>query len=102
MRAGNTAAYFSISEVLPFSSNSVFPDFLRLFIRKLRFIGLSDKKAYFNVIFYEGQVILSDRNNLRSIFVALSPFVSTLFTIQVVSRTAPEGLLLKVHYTPAF
>ena len=35
-------------------------------------------------------MILCDRNNFRAIFFAWSPFVSTLFTFHVVSRTASE------------
>ena len=35
-----------------------FPNFFRLFDRKLRFIGLSAKTTYFKSIFYQGRVIL--------------------------------------------
>ena len=36
----------------------LFPNFLRLFDRKLRFIGLSAKKTYFNSILYQDRAIL--------------------------------------------
>ena len=36
----------------------LFPNFLRLFDRKLRFIGLSAKTTYFNSILYQGRAIL--------------------------------------------
>ena len=83
-------------------SNSVFSEFFRLFDGKIRSICLSARRKFFNSIFYQGYVILCDRNNFRSIFFALSRFVFTLFAFHVVSRTASEGLLLKFRYTSAF
>ena len=76
-------------------------NFFRIFDRKLRFIGLSAKKTYFNSIFYQGRAILWDRNNFDMIFFALSPFVSISFRFYVVTREASEMLLLKFYYTPA-
>ena len=52
--------FVAISEFMTFRlSSSVFffpPDFFRLFDRKLRFIGLSAKTAYFSTILNEGYV----------------------------------------------
>ena len=75
----------------------VFLDCFKLFARKLRFIGLFFRKAYFNNNICQGHVILCDRNIFGAIFFALSPFVS-LLTFHSVSRTTSEG----IHYTPAF
>ena len=74
--------------------NSAFSEFFRLFESKSRSIGLSAKKSYFNCIFYQGHVILWERNNFRAIFSFLSSFVFTLFAYHVVSLTASEELLI--------
>ena len=75
-------------------SNSVFSEIFKLFESNSRSIGLSAKKSYFGCIFYEGHVILWERNNFRAIFFALSSFVFTLLAYHVVSLTASEELLL--------
>ena len=44
--------------------------------------------------FYQGHVILLERNDFRALFSSLSSFVFTLFAYHVVSLTASEELLI--------
>jgi len=71
-----------------------FPDFFRLFDRKLRFIGLSAKQAYFNSIF-----LLRPRDSTtREISLIPLCLHFTLCHARRIVRRAP----VKFHYTPAF
>ena len=76
-----------------------FSDFFILFDKKFHFIGLSARKAYFNSTFYQGHVILSDRNSHVSR--DFPRFVSICVHMGSWSRIMSEGLLLTFHCTPA-
>ena len=80
-----------------------FPDVFRLFDRKLRFIDLSAKNTYFNSIFYQGHVILGDRNNFDENFFAQSHCFYLVYNSRCVTqgvRSAPVKILLHAGLTP--
>ena len=75
-----------------------FSDYLK---ESLSLLAFQPKRLISIAFFYQGHVILKERNNFRAIFFSLSRFVFTLLVYHVVSITASEELLLKLHYTPA-
>ena len=73
-----------------------FPDCFKLFARKLRFIGLYFRKAYFNCNFCQGHVILCDKNNFGTIFFALSPSVLLCLHFTLCHARRPKGFSILI------